>query len=209
MEMKKNSKGELFIVSAPSGAGKTSLVKSLTETLSDVAVSVSYTTRKKRSKEQEGVDYHFIDHETFTSMLEENAFLEHAKVFLNFYGTSSMWVEEMRSKGFDVVLEIDWQGARQVREQFPEAHSLFILPPSIEALLERLRKRHPGNEIIVQERMQEAKEQIARYNEYDYLVCNDEFEAALVDLKSIIQANRLHWRRQHTQQADLIKKLLS
>lgn len=202
-------KGSLFIVSAPSGAGKTSLVNALVKAIPNVCVSVSFTTRPMRPQEQEGIDYHFVNKEEFKTKLEEGIFLEHAQVFGQYYGTSRLWVEEAREKGLDVILEIDWQGAKQVRKQFVEAQSIFILPPSREALIERLQKRHPDNLQLINERMMEAKEQIARYAEYDYLVCNDQFEEAVEDLKSIVQCQRLYWRRQQTEKAELIKKLLS
>lgn len=202
-------KGSLFIISAPSGAGKTTLVRSLIKVVPSVEVSVSYTTRNKREQEQEGVDYHFVTHNAFKEMLKKDAFLEHAQVFGNFYGTSRLWVEETRAKGVDVILEIDWQGARQVRAQFVEAQSIFILPPSREALSERLLKRHPDNDALIAERMGDAKDEISRYNEYDYLVCNDRFEEALEDIKSIIRSHRLQWRRSQNQQKRLIEKLLS
>jgi guanylate kinase len=202
-------KGSLFIISAPSGAGKTTLVRSLLTVLQNVEVSVSYTTRNKRAQEKEDTDYHFVTQNTFKEMLKKDAFLEHAQVFGNFYGTSRLWVEETRAQGIDVILEIDWQGARQVRTQFVEAQSIFILPPSREALSERLLKRHPNNDTLIAERMSDAKDEISRYNEYDYLVCNDRFEEALEDLKSIIRSHRLQWRRSQNQQKKLIEKLLS
>jgi len=207
--MEETVKGSLFIISAPSGAGKTSLVKALAESLQDVVLSVSYTTRAKREEEKEGVDYHFVTQDEFIALLEKDAFLEHARLFDNFYGTSSLWVEQTRLKGLDVILEIDWQGARQIREQFPDAQSIFILPPSLDALLDRLRRRHSDSETVIRERMSGAKEQISHYNEYDSLICNDQFEEALEDLKAIVRSNRLHWRRQHIQQEELLKKLLS
>jgi len=165
--------GSLFIVAAPSGAGKTTLVNALVKAIPDISLSVSYTTRKMRSQEQEGIDYHFVSHDEFKIKLEQGFFLEHAEVFGNFYGTSKRWVEESRHKGLDVILEIDWQGAKQVRTQFAEAQGIFILPLSREVLEERLQKRHSENTLMIQERMQEAKEQISHYNEFDYLVFND------------------------------------
>jgi len=203
------NKGSLFIISAPSGGGKTTLVRSLVKALPGITVSVSYTTRLIRAQEQEGIDYHFVSHDEFKSMLKQGVFLEHAKVFGHFYGTSLIWVEEERLKGNDVILEIDWQGARQVRSQFVEAQSIFILPPSREILQERLQKRHPDNLKMVEERMQEAKDEISRYNEYDYLICNDQFEDALEDLKAIVRSHRLEWRAQAAEKALMIQKLLS
>lgn len=202
-------KGSLFIISAPSGAGKTSLVKALIKEMSNIVVSVSYTTRPKREDEKEGIDYHFVTSDEVSRMLKQNIFLEHAEVFGNFYGTSQIWVEEARIKGQDVVLEIDWQGARQVRMQLPEAYSIFILPPSREILEERLAKRHPDNSKLVMERMQEARAELSRYNEYDYIVCNDQFDEALADLKSLVRAHRLKAAKQIQQNASLLEKLMS
>jgi guanylate kinase len=203
------NKGSLFILSAPSGAGKTSLVKELMKEMPGVLVSVSYTTRAIRPREKEGVDYHFVSHDGFNKMLQEGVFLEHAQVFGQYYGTSKVWVENARLQGIDVILEIDWQGARQIRIQFEEAQSIFILPPSRQALEERLHKRHQENVNIVLERMHEAKDQISHYSEYDYLICNDRFEEALEDLKSIVRCHRLNWRRQRAQQEALINQLTS
>lgn len=200
-------KGSLFIVSAPSGAGKTSLVQALVKALPDIVVSVSYTTRNKREKEQDGIDYHFITHNDFKAMLKKGTFLEHAQVFGHFYGTSRIWVEETRRKGSDVILEIDWQGARQVREHFVEAQSIFILPPSRVALEERLHQRHSDIELIEQ-RMKDAKAEISHYNEYDYLVCNDRFEEALEELKAIVLSHRLRFRVAETRRKRLIERLL-
>lgn len=202
-------KGSLFIVSAPSGAGKTTLVNALVKSLSDVSISISYTTRKMRLQEQEGVDYHFVNLDTFNAMLEQDVFLEHAKVFGHFYGTSRLWVEEMIGKGIDVILEIDWQGAQQIRRQFFETKSIFILPPSLEILEERLQKRHVDNALIVKERMDEAKEEISHYKEFDYLVFNDEFDEALENLKSIVRSQRLECRRNAALRAATVSKFLS
>jgi len=203
------NKGSLFILSAPSGAGKTSLVKELIKGISGVLGSVSYTTRAIRPQEKEGVDYHFVSHDEFNKMLQEGVFLEHAQVFGQYYGTSKVWVENTRLQGIDVILEIDWQGARQIRLQFEEAQSIFILPPSRQVLEERLHKRHQDNIHIISGRMHEARDQISHYSEYDYLICNDQFEEALEDLKSIIRCHRLNWRRQQVQQEALIKQLIS
>ena len=202
-------KGSLFIISAPSGAGKTSLVKALVKEMPNIVVSVSYTTRQKREDEKEGIDYHFVTREEASHMLKQNIFLEHAEVFGNFYGTSHVWVGEARAKGQDVVLEIDWQGARQVRMQLSEAHSIFILPPGLEILEERLAKRHPENSKLVMERMKEARAELSRYNEYDYLVCNDQFDEALADIKSIVRTHRLKTANQIQQNTSLLEKLMS
>ncbi|HEV2523683.1 MAG TPA: guanylate kinase [Gammaproteobacteria bacterium] len=202
-------KGSLFIVAAPSGAGKTTLVNALVKALSDVSISVSYTTRKMRPQEQDGVDYHFVSLDEFKTMLKQGDFLEHAKVYGHFYGTSRLWVEEALRQGQDVILEIDWQGSKQIRTQFVETKSIFILPPSLEILEARLQKRHSDNALIVKERMNEAKEQISHYKEFDYLVFNDKFEDALEDLKSIVRSQRLHWRRSAALRAATIAHFLS
>ncbi len=201
--------GSLFIVAAPSGAGKTTLVNALIKALPNTCVSVSYTTRKMRPGEEEGVNYHFVSHDEFKAMLKQRVFLEHAEVFGHYYGTSRVWVEEARHKGLDVILEIDWQGAKQVRTQFVETQSIFILPLALEVLEARLQKRHSDNPSVIKERMQEAKEQISHYNEFDYLIFNDKFEDAVEDLKSIVQCQRLKWRRQALLRVDTMKKLLS
>ncbi|HQW57385.1 MAG TPA: guanylate kinase [Gammaproteobacteria bacterium] len=202
-------KGSLFIVAAPSGAGKTTLVNALAKTLSDVSISVSYTTRKMRPQEQEGVDYHFVSLDKFKTMLKQGDFLEHAKVYGHFYGTSRLSVFDVLRQGLDVILEIDWQGAKQVRTQFFETKSIFILPPSLEILEARLQKRHSDNALIVKERMNEAREQISHYKEFDYLVFNDKFEDALEDLKSIVRSQRVYWRRSAALRAATITSLTS
>lgn len=202
-------KGSLFIVAAPSGAGKTTLVNALAKMLSDAAVAVSYTTRKMRPQEQDGVDYHFVSLDKFNTMLKQGDFLEHAKVFGHFYGTSRLWVFDALRQGLDVILEIDWQGAKQIRTQFVETKSIFILPPSLEILEARLKMRHSDNVLIVKERMNEAKEQMSHYKEFDYIVFNDKFEDALEDLKSIVRSQRLHWRRSTALRAATIANLLS
>ncbi len=202
-------KGSLFIVAAPSGAGKTTLVDALVKALPNVAISVSYTTRKMRPQEQDGINYHFLSLDEFNIMLKRGEFLEHAKVFGHFYGTSRLWVAEALRQGQDVILEIDWQGAKQIRTQFVETSSIFILPPSLEILEARLQKRHADNLLIVKDRMNEAKAQISHYKEFDYLVFNDKFEEALEDLKAIVRAQRLHWRRSATLRAPTITSLVS
>lgn len=202
-------KGSLFIVAAPSGAGKTTLVNALIKALPNTCVSVSYTTRKMRPGEEAGVNYHFVSHDEFKAMLKKHVFLEHAEVFGHYYGTSKVWVEEALSQGLDVILEIDWQGAKQVRAQFIETQSIFILPLSLAVLESRLQKRHSDNVSIIKERMNEAKEQMSHYNEFDYLIFNDKFEEALEDLKSIVRCQRLKWRRHAEFRGDTIKKLLS
>ncbi len=202
-------KGTLFIVSAPSGAGKTSLLKRLREELPDLVISISHTTRPRRPGEVDGRDYHFVSVETFERMLAQGAFLEHAKVFDHYYGTARRQVEENLERGLDVILEIDWQGARQVREKMPESRSIFILPPSRQVLEQRLRSRGQDSETVIARRMRAARAEIAHYDEYDYLVVNDRFEQALTQLESIIVADRLRLARQREKLADLLRNLLA
>lgn len=200
--------GTLYVISAPSGAGKTSLVKALLEQTSDIGVSVSHTTRAKREGEQDGVDYHFIEKAAFESMVTESAFLEHAKVFDNYYGTAIANIEVKLRQGEDVILEIDWQGAAQVRKQFPFSVNIFILPPSQSALEERLRGRGQDSEEIIARRMRDAKSETSHYAEYDYLVVNADFEQALVELRSIVLAHRCRYPAQSRRLAPLLKELL-
>ncbi len=186
----------LFIVSAPSGAGKTSLLRELIPADPRLVMSVSHATRAIRPGEQDGVHYHFVSTEHFEQLVEEGAFLEHARVFDNYYGTSEAAVREQLAAGRDVVLEIDWQGARQVRRRFPEAVSIFIAPPSIDALRERLAGRGQDSAAVVERRMADARSELSHYPEYDYLVINDDFATALAELRSIVTAERLREPRQ-------------
>ena len=203
------SKGTLYIISAPSGAGKTSLVKELISNVSDVMVSISTTTRAMRPGEQDGVDYHFVDKENFLSMVEHSAFLEHAKVFDSYYGTSQQNVERELLKGKDVILEIDWQGARQVRRLIQDCQSIFIVPPSTDALKERLQNRGQDDDAIIQRRMQDAINEMSHYAEFDFLVVNDDFDQALQELKCIIKSNRLRQLRQERSLEKLLINLLN
>jgi guanylate kinase len=182
--------GTLFIISAPSGAGKTSLVSALLDRLDNLQVSISHTTRQARPGEQDGVNYHFVTCEQFELMTANQQFVEHAKVHSNFYGTSKDWLESSLNKGVDVILEIDWQGAEQVRSKFPRSKSIFILPPSQQALFERLKGRGQDEDTIIKQRVAAAKEEMSHYNDADYLVINDQFEAACQELQTIIQAQR-------------------
>ncbi len=186
----------LFIVSAPSGAGKTSLLRELLARDSALRLSVSHTTRPMRPGEQDGVHYHFVDVETFQHLVAEQTFIEHARVFDNYYGTSEVGVREQLAAGHDVVMEIDWQGARQVRNRFPDAIFIFIAPPSIEVLHERLGTRGQDSEAVIERRMRDARAELLHYDEYDYLVINDRFEIALDDLAHIVVAERLRTQRQ-------------
>ncbi len=185
-----NSSGTLYIISAPSGAGKTSLVKALLESTDDIIVSVSHTTRAPRTGEVDGKDYHFTDVETFREMIGAGAFLEHAQVFDNFYGTSRSSTLDLMARGVDVILEIDWQGAQQVREKMPEAVSIFILPPSRQELEKRLRGRGTDADEVIARRLGEAVTEMGHYQEFDYLVFNDDFDTALSELRAIVIARR-------------------
>lgn len=200
--------GTLFVISAPSGAGKTSLVKALLEQTENIGVSVSHTTRVMREGEQDGVDYHFSDKDSFVAMVGEGAFLEHAQVFDNYYGTAVANIEDKLKQGDDVILEIDWQGAAQVRKQLPYAVNIFILPPSQQALEERLRGRAQDSDEIIARRMRDAQNETSHYSEYDYLVVNDEFDNALIELKSIVLARRCRYAAQTQRLAPLLKELL-
>ena len=202
------STGILYIVSAPSGAGKTSLVKALIDTMPQVRVSVSHTTRAMRPGEVDGVNYHFVAREQFVEMLQQNAFLEHAQVFDNLYGTSQHWVEQTLAEGYDLILEIDWQGAQQVRRLMPQARSVFILPPTQQALRQRLTNRGQDSDEIIDRRMRDAVSEMSHYVEYDYLVINDDFTTALDDLKAIFRANQLAQQLQQRRHDSLLEMLL-
>ena len=182
-----SSSNHLFVVSAPSGAGKTSLVKALVQRLPALKVSTSHTTRARRPNEEDGREYFFIDREAFDRMVGEGAFLEHARVFDNFYGTGLRQLEEKLAAGHDVVLEIDWQGAQQVRAALPECHSIFILPPSREALRQRLTGRQTDSPAVIERRLADAVSDMSRYREFDFVVVNDDFDRAVGELVAIVQ----------------------
>ena len=201
--------GSLYIVAAPSGAGKTSLVKALLESTRGIAISVSHTTRQARPGEVHGEHYYFVDAEVFEAMIAQDEFLEHAKVFDNYYGTSRQSVESTLASGLDVVLEIDWQGAQQVRNLYPESCSIFILPPSRAALAERLSSRGQDDEAIIKRRMSDAVAEMSHYQEFDYLVINDEFDQALQELRAIVIARRQRISIQSQRQEQLLHQLLS
>ena len=204
-----HSSGTLYIVSAPSGAGKTSLVTALIKADKRVSVSVSHTTRAMRPGEQHGVNYHFVSHDDFKGLIAKGDFLEHAEVFGNFYGTSRSALQEVLDQGNDLILEIDWQGAQQVRKLMPEALSVFILPPSQQALRERLDGRGQDSEEIIAGRMKEAVSEMVHYDEYDYVIINDDFDVALEDLKAVFRSNRLRLKKQQQRNSGLLKELLS
>ena len=207
--MPKNSTGTLYVFSAPSGAGKTTLVKALLEQTQDIGVSVSHTTREPRAGEVDGKDYNFVSQETFKGLINQDAFLEHAQVFDNFYGTSQIWVEQELNAGRDVILEIDWQGAEQIRQQMPHMISVFILPPSREELLNRLTGRGTDSQEIIDRRMQDAVSEMSHYAEFDYLIINDNFETAQHELHSVVIARRQRIAAQSQKQQVLLENLLN
>jgi guanylate kinase len=200
-------KGSLFIVSAPSGAGKSSLVKALLEEDERLALSISYTTRAPRKGEVNGREYHFVERKTFDAMLERGDFLESAEVHGNRYGTSQRWIEEMRARGLDIVLEIDWQGALQVRKAFSDAVSIFILPPPpvLPELERRLRGRGQDSEEAIQRRLRDAREEISHAEEFDYVIINKEFEEARRDLAAIVRASRVKLAEQSARHPEIFR----
>ena len=203
------TRGQLLIVSAPSGAGKTSLIKALMEQDQLVEVSVSHTTRPQRPGEVEGVNYFFISTETFQKMREAGAFFESAEVFGHFYGTSLTQLEARLSDGADVILEIDWQGAQQVRKLLPDSAWLFILPPSLEALKSRLQARGQDAEDTIDLRMRAARDEMSHWDEADYLIINDQFDVALEALQALVRSLRLRTGQQQSALQDLIEDLLT
>jgi len=203
------SKGTLYVISAPSGAGKTSLVRALVGRLDGVAASVSHTTRAMRPGEEDGVHYHFVDRACFLKMVEAGEFLEHAQVFDNYYGTSQQAVEDQLRAGQDVILEIDWQGAEQVRRLMPDCETVFILPPSREELERRLRGRGQDGDEVIARRMRDAVNEMSHYPEFDYLVINEVFEEALDELQAIFVANRQLLARQQAEHEGLLRALLA
>ena len=205
----------LFIIAAPSGCGKTSLVNALLKKSSNICVSVSHTTRKPRPEEVNGTNYHFISVDEFQEMIKDNKFVEFAEVFENLYGSSRQLIEDNLNNNIDVILEIDWQGARQVKINMPKAISIFVLPPSKEALLERLKNRAQDDELTINKRMSDAENQMRHFNEFDYLIINNDFNEALSDLESIIiPSNKasdrfnLSLEEQSNKHKNLLKKLI-
>ncbi len=203
------AKGSLFIVMAPSGAGKTSLVNALVESEGsrNLCVSVSHTTREIRPGEEDGVDYHFVDNDTFLTMLNAGEFIESAEVYGRRYGTSQDWVQDRLDAGMNVILEIDWQGASQVRNAMKDTCTIFILPPSVESLRERLTSRAQDNPETINRRMRQAVDEISHVAEADYVVVNKDFTTALEDLRAIVRSRRLTLAYQQVNQAELLGKL--
>ncbi len=202
-------RGSVYVISAPSGAGKTSLVRALVQNDSGLLISISHTTRAKRPGEINGDHYHFVSQQQFQEISQRDGFIEHAHVFGNDYGTSCEWVEQQRVTGYDIILEIDWQGARQVKEKVRDSIGIFILPPSLEQLEERLCQRRQDSSEIIRQRMKAAVEEIHHFDEYQYLIINNDFATALEDLRSIIESQRLSQQRQACKHADLITRLLA
>ncbi len=203
------SPGTLYTISAPSGAGKTSLVNALVAQCPDIVASISYTTRSPRPGEQNGVNYHFVDTEQFIAMVNHGDFLEHARVFDNYYGTSKTWVQETLRHGQDVILEIDWQGALQIRRLLPESRGIFILPPSRAALRERLTRRGQDDQAIIAKRVAQAQEEMSHYVEADYLILNTDFDVALRELQAVIISHRLRLDAQQQRHSAIFRELLS
>lgn len=201
--------GNLYVISAPSGTGKTSLVKALAESVPGVQVSISHTTRPKRPSEIHGENYYFIDEKEFLHKIEHGDFLEYATVFHHHYGTSHTWVEETLAKGLDVILEIDWQGCQQIQLKIPNCISIFILPPSLADLSDRLRKRNQDKEEVIQERLADARETMLHIHEFDYVIINADFDHAVHDLKTIILAGRLLEKPQTVRFASLLTQFVN
>jgi guanylate kinase len=201
-------RGKLFVIAAPSGAGKTSLVRALMQRVPSLRFSISYTTRKPRPNEVPGRDYFFVDHAGFEGMVEAGEFLEHARVFDNYYGTSKTQVESMLREGDNVLLEIDWQGAQQIRRAMPECESIFILPPSRETLEQRLRGRQTDNDEVIARRLRDSIADMSHWEEFDYVVVNDDFERATVELEAIVAGRGAALRRSRSELQTLLPLLL-
>jgi guanylate kinase len=203
------NRGKLFVIAAPSGAGKTSLVRALMERRPALRFSISYTTRTKRASETPGKDYFFVDKTEFERMRDAGEFLEHARVFDNYYGTSRQQVEQLLDAGQDVLLEIDWQGAQQIRRALPECRSIFVLPPSREALEQRLRGRGTDSDEVIARRLRDSLADLSHWSEFDYIVVNDDFERATLDLEAIVTGQGEHLRRDRPELRELLARLLA
>ncbi len=203
------ARGTLFVVSAPSGAGKTSLVRALLEHDRQIKLSTSYTTRAPRPGEVDGEHYHFVDHARFEQMIAAGELVEYARVFDNAYGTAEATLREVVDAGSDLLLEIDWQGARQVRQRLPEAVNIFILPPSLAALESRLRGRAQDSDTVIARRMAQARDEVSHFDEYDYLIVNDRFETALAQLGAVVLAERLRLATQRQRHRGMLAELLA
>lgn len=203
--------GTLFIISAPSGAGKSSLIRAYLaqENHHPAKVSISHTTRKPRPGEQQGEHYYFVDNQEFESLIKQNAFVEYAHVFDHYYGTSKVEIEQSLMQGINVFLDIDWQGAKQVREQMPESKSIFILPPSLKELENRLIKRGQDDAQVISKRMHKAQSEISHYNEYDYVIINDDFDESLIALNAIMTSASLEQSKQAIAHQQLLADLLA
>ena len=199
----------LYVVAAPSGGGKTSLIRALLEKDEKASLSISHTTRAPRQGEVEGLHYHFVDDSTFTRMIAENAFLEHAQVFDNRYGTGRDAVSLKLAAGYDIILDIDWQGARQIRGNFPDCCTIFILPPSLEVLRNRLANRGQYSMEVIERRMKDARAEISHWNEFDFVIINDDFDQALADLQSIVRHRKPRRPEQINRNDDLVAELLN
>ncbi|MCF2899725.1 guanylate kinase [Pseudoalteromonas sp. OFAV1] len=202
------TRGNLFILSAPSGAGKSSLISALLKKHNDMKVSVSHTTRSPRPGEENGVHYHFVSVEAFKALIEKNDFFEWAQVFDNYYGTSKQAIESQLDAGIDVFLDIDWQGAQQIRKLVNDVETIFILPPSKEELESRLNNRGQDSQEVIAGRMAKAQSETSHYNEYDYVVVNDDFETALSEIETIVMAKRLSLKSQTVRHQALLENLL-
>ncbi len=200
--------GNLYVVAAPSGAGKTTLVRMLLESEQGVHLSISYTTRAPRPGEVDGREYHFVDVEKFRGMIDRHEFLEWAEVHGNFYGTSKKWIADQLATGADVLLEIDWQGAQQVRKLFPQAIGIFILPPSMEELTRRLTGRGTDSVEVIERRLAAAQAEMRHVGEFDYVIINDLLERALEDLRAVVRASRLGFVAQNARHAEMFQRLI-
>jgi guanylate kinase len=203
------NRGKLFVIAAPSGAGKTSLVRALMARRPALRFSISYTTRTQRPTERDGHDYFFVDKAQFERMVDAGEFLEHARVFDNYYGTSRAQVVHLLEQGQDVLLEIDWQGAQQIRRALPECRSIFVLPPSLAALEQRLRNRATDSDEVIARRLRDSIADLSHWSEFDYIVINDDFGRATADLEAIVAGQGEHLRRERAELQTLIAKLLN